>query len=121
MLSIATVKNFVYTGSSDTTARVWRAVTQREDLPVQENQESMLETLQEFVRFKSVSADTSYSQESRRCSKYLRDLFALHGALTKLASGQEGRNPLLLAKFLGQEACAFLLLLLLLRHLIVSP
>jgi len=43
------------------------------------------------------------SQESRRCAKFLRDLFAQHGAQAKLASGQEGRNPLVLAKFIGQE------------------
>jgi len=103
VLSLVAKAGFLYTGCNDKNARIWKMVSHQEEAPVLQTPASLLESLRDFVKFKTVSADPSLSQECRRCAKFLRDLFAHHGALTKLASGQEGRNPLLLAKFIGQE------------------
>lgn len=104
VLCLTSEKDLVFTGASDKLAKIWRFSAQVEDLNLlPKTHPSMLQCLKQFIRFKSVSSDPALSQESRRCAKFLRDVFAQHGAQTKMASGQEGKNPLVLAKFIGQE------------------
>jgi len=58
VLSMTAVNDMVFTGSSDKIAKVWRFTSQSEDpslLP--KTRPSMLQCLDQFIKFKTVSAD----------------------------------------------------------------
>lgn len=67
----------------------------------------MVESLERWVGFRSISGETELQPECRRAARYLRDLCRELGASdARLISGAPETNPLVYARFQGQQPAA---------------
>jgi acetylornithine deacetylase/succinyl-diaminopimelate desuccinylase-like protein len=74
-----------------------QAVLGRIDL----EKESYLEELKEYLRIPSISTDSAYEGDVRRCAEFLRDRMAAAGLTAELIETE--RNPLVYAEWVGAE------------------
>ena len=66
----------------------------------------MVESLTQFVSFKTVSSLPKYRADCRRGASYLRSVFQNFGAVTEMLNTAEPYNPIVFAKFRGNPATA---------------
>lgn len=63
--------------------------------------EHLLESLRQFVSFRTVSSDIKCKADSRRAASWLRSVFKRYGAVTELLTTEQGCNPVVFAEFRG--------------------
>jgi di- and tripeptidase len=68
----------------------------------------MVESLSQFVSFRTVSSLPKYRADCRRGASYLRSVFQNFGAVTEMINTTEPYNPIVFAKFRGNPATASL-------------
>ena len=61
--------------------------------------DDLVNSLRDFVAYKSISANKSYIGECNKAATYLRKLFTIFQANTSFLPAPEGINPILLASF----------------------
>jgi di- and tripeptidase len=66
----------------------------------------MVESLIQFVAFRTVSSLPKYRADCRRGASYLRSVFQNFGAVTEMINTTEPYNPIVFAKFRGNPAIA---------------
>lgn len=66
----------------------------------------MVESLSQFVNFRTVSSLPKYRADCRRGASYLRSVFQNFGAVTEMINTSEPYNPIVFAKFRGNPATA---------------
>jgi di- and tripeptidase len=66
----------------------------------------MVESLNQFVSFRTVSSLPKYRAECRRGASFLRSVFQNFGAATEMLNTTEPYNPIVYAKFRGNPATA---------------
>jgi di- and tripeptidase len=66
----------------------------------------MVESLSQFVSFRTVSSLPKYRADCRRGASYLRSVFQNFGAVTEMINTAEPYNPIVFAKFRGNPATA---------------
>lgn len=66
----------------------------------------MVESLSQFVNFRTVSSLPKYRADCRRGASYLRSVFQNFGAVTEMLNTREPYNPIVFAKFRGNPATA---------------
>ena len=66
----------------------------------------MVESLTQFVSFRTVSSQAKYRADCRRGASYLRSVFQNFGAVTEMINTSEPYNPVVFAKFRGNPATA---------------
>lgn len=66
----------------------------------------MVESLTQFVSFRTVSSLPKYRADCRRGASYLRSVFQNFGAVTEMINTSEPYNPIVFAKFRGNPATA---------------
>jgi di- and tripeptidase len=64
----------------------------------------MVESLHQFVSFRTVSSLPKYRADCRRGASYLRSVFQNFGAVTEMINTAEPYNPIVFAKFRGNPA-----------------
>lgn len=64
----------------------------------------MVESLIQFVSFRTVSSQPKYSVDCRRGASFLRSVFQNFGAVTEMINTAEPYNPIVFAKFRGNPA-----------------
>ncbi|KAF1970049.1 glutathione degradosome [Bimuria novae-zelandiae CBS 107.79] len=68
------------------------------------NNDLMVESLNQFISFKTVSSLPKYRADCRRGASYLRSVFQNFGAATEMINTTEPCNPIVFAKFRGNPA-----------------
>lgn len=63
--------------------------------------EQLLDTLRQFVSYRSVSSDARYKSDCRRCASYLKALLKSLGASTEMLKTKDGYNPTVFGRFTG--------------------
>lgn len=66
----------------------------------------MVESLNQFISFKTVSSLPKYRADCRRGASYLRSVFQNFGAVTEMLNTAEPYNPIVFAKFRGNPTSA---------------
>jgi di- and tripeptidase len=66
----------------------------------------MVESLSQFVNYRTVSSLPKYRADCRRGASYLRSVFQNFGAVTEMLNTSEPYNPIVFAKFRGNPATA---------------
>jgi di- and tripeptidase len=66
----------------------------------------MVESLSQFISFRTVSSLPKYRADCRRGASYLRSVFQNFGAVTEMINTAEPYNPIVFAKFRGNPATA---------------
>jgi di- and tripeptidase len=66
----------------------------------------MVESLNQFVSFRTVSSMPKYRADCRRGASFLRSVFQNFGAATEMLNTTEPYNPIVFAKFRGNPATA---------------
>lgn len=102
-------KTYLVTGGDDSSVALWNITNantpthaHRKSI-VDTDNESLLQHLNEFVSFRTVSKNPEYFiDESRRCAHYLTNLFTKFGAESELLPVDNG-NPIVYACFKGQQ------------------
>jgi di- and tripeptidase len=61
--------------------------------------EQLVESLRQFIAYKTVSSDPRSKADCRRAASWLRSLFKRYGAVTELLNTEQGFNPVVFAKF----------------------
>ncbi|RAR05491.1 glutathione degradosome [Stemphylium lycopersici] len=98
-------KSILVTGGNDNTVVIWEvkdcvepnAATRRS------NNDLMVESLSQFVSFRTVSSLPKYRADCRRGASYLRSVFQNFGAVTEMINTTD-YNPIVFAKFRGNPA-----------------
>ncbi|ORY17481.1 hypothetical protein BCR34DRAFT_474887 [Clohesyomyces aquaticus] len=70
------------------------------------NNDLMVESLNEFVSFRTVSSMPKYRADCRRGAHFLRSVFQNFGAATEMLNTKDPYNPIVFAKFRGNPATA---------------
>lgn len=66
--------------------------------------EELIDSLKQFVSYRTVSSDPKYRADCRRGASYLRSLFKQFGASTEMLGTEDGYNPIVFARFRGNTA-----------------
>lgn len=66
----------------------------------------MVESLNQFISFRTVSSLPKYRADCRRGASFLRSVFQNFGAVTEMLNTTEPYNPIVFAKFRGNPATA---------------
>src|SRR5262245_28797086 len=61
----------------------------------------MVESLQQFISYRTVSSLPKYRADCRRGASFLRSVFQNFGATTEMLNTTEPYNPIVFAKFKG--------------------
>lgn len=101
-------KPTLVTGGNDNTIVIWEvqdcagpnAVTRKS------SNDLMVESLTQFVSFRTVSSLPKYRADCRRGASFLRSVFQNFGAVTEMLNTSEPHNPIVFAKFRGNPATA---------------
>lgn len=98
----------LFTGGNDNTIVVWEVKDCMEPDAVasRSNNDLMVESLSQFVSFRTVSSQAKYRADCRRGASYLRSVFQNFGAMTEMINTSEPYNPVVFAKFRGNPATA---------------
>ncbi|KAH3967067.1 hypothetical protein HBH70_123320 [Parastagonospora nodorum] len=101
-------KPTLVTGGNDNTIVIWevRDCSEPNSLAKRSNNDLMLESLNQFVSFQTVSSMPRYRADCRRGASYLRSVFQNFGAVTEMINTAEPYNPIVFAKFRGNPATA---------------
>ncbi|KAF1935766.1 glutathione degradosome [Clathrospora elynae] len=96
------------TGGNDNTIVIWevRDCTELSAIARRSNNDLMVESLSQFVSFRTVSSLPKYRADCRRGASYLRSVFQNFGAVTEMINTSEPYNPIVFAKFRGNPATA---------------
>lgn len=81
-------------------------VSRRRDcmcLANRESSEQLVLSLDKFISYRTVSSKLEYAQDCRRGASYLRTVFKQFGAATDLFNTEDHRNPVVFARFSGNE------------------
>jgi len=91
------------TGGNDDCVAIWdaSALEQLESQILKSQNDQLLSSLSKLVSFRTVSSDPSYAEDCRRGATYLKQLFKRYGATATLLPSEEGRNPIVHARFGG--------------------
>ena len=65
--------------------------------------EDLLDSLRQFVSFRTVSSMPDYAEDCRRGASWLRNLFKRFGADTEMFNTDDNRNPVVFARFRGRN------------------
>ncbi|KAE7996969.1 hypothetical protein FH972_001645 [Carpinus fangiana] len=99
-------QNFFITGSNDDTIALWNindCIPGHADESLA-SQEELVETLRQFVSFRTVSSDPNYRLDCRRGASFLRGLFKQFGASTSMLTVDAAYNPVVFARFRGKRS-----------------
>ena len=66
--------------------------------------EELLESLRQFVSYRTVSSMSAYAEDCRRGASWLRGLFKRFGADTEMLNTEDSRNPVVFARFHGRNS-----------------
>src|SRR6186997_571873 len=66
----------------------------------------MVETLRQFIAYRTVSSQAKYRAECRRGASFLRSILKNFGAATEMIGTTDPFNPIVFAKFRGNPATA---------------
>ncbi|KAF1997324.1 glutathione degradosome [Amniculicola lignicola CBS 123094] len=101
-------KPLFVTGGNDNTIVLWNIEDCEEPAVVakRSNNDLMVESLNQFVSFRTVSSLPKYRADCRRGASYLRSVFQNFGAVTEMINTSEPYNPIVFAKFRGNPATA---------------
>ncbi|KAJ4299224.1 hypothetical protein N0V90_004468 [Kalmusia sp. IMI 367209] len=96
------------TGGNDNTIVIWEVhdCTGHGANVKRSNNDLMVESLNQFISFKTVSSLAKYRADCRRGASYLRSVFQNFGAVTEMLNTTEPYNPVVFAKFRGNPASA---------------
>ncbi|KAF2123902.1 beta-Ala-His dipeptidase [Dothidotthia symphoricarpi CBS 119687] len=101
-------KPVLVTGGNDDTIVIWEVRDCAEPTAAarRSNNDLMVESLTQFVSFKTVSSLPKYRADCRRGASFLRSVFQNFGAVTEMINTSEPYNPIVFAKFRGNPATA---------------
>ncbi|KAJ4349657.1 uncharacterized protein N0V89_008274 [Didymosphaeria variabile] len=96
------------TGGNDNTIVIWEVPDCEGHVSdaKRSNNDLMVESLNQFISFKTVSSLPKYRADCRRGASYLRSVFQNFGAATEMLNTSEPYNPIVFAKFRGNPASA---------------
>ncbi|KAF2267324.1 glutathione degradosome [Lojkania enalia] len=96
-------KPIFVTGGNDNTIVIWDVQDCADSVPKtkRSNNDLMVESLTEFVSFRTVSSLPKYRADCRRGASFLRSVFQNFGAATEMLNTAEPYNPIVFAKFRG--------------------
>ncbi|KAI0623739.1 beta-Ala-His dipeptidase [Pyrenophora tritici-repentis] len=100
-------KPILVTGGNDNTVVIWEVKDCAEPSAAtrRSNNDLMVESLGQFVSFRTVSSLPKYRADCRRGASYLRSVFQNFGAVTEMINTSD-YNPIVFAKFRGNPATA---------------
>ncbi|EMD64267.1 hypothetical protein COCSADRAFT_36842 [Bipolaris sorokiniana ND90Pr] len=100
-------KSILVTGGNDNTVVVWEVkdCAEPDAATRRSNNDLMVESLSQFVSFRTVSSLPKYRADCRRGASYLRSVFQNFGAVTEMINTTD-YNPIVFAKFRGNPATA---------------
>ncbi|KAK4224010.1 hypothetical protein QBC38DRAFT_33827 [Podospora fimiseda] len=92
------------TGANDNTVRVWRVngMPSEEEEDVGLAEDMMIQSLREFVSYKTVSSRPEFTEDCRKGATFLGSLFKRLGADVEMLSTDGLHNPIVFAKFCGK-------------------
>ncbi|KAF2825480.1 beta-Ala-His dipeptidase [Ophiobolus disseminans] len=101
-------KPTLVTGGNDNTIVIWEVndCTEPNAVTRRSNNDLMIESLHEFVSFRTVSSMPKYRVDCRRGASYLRSVFQNFGAVTEMINTDKPYNPIVFAKFRGNPTTA---------------
>ncbi|KAF2848619.1 glutathione degradosome [Plenodomus tracheiphilus IPT5] len=101
-------KPMLVTGGNDNTIVIWEVkdCVEPDAVARRSNNDLMVESLTQFVSFRTVSSQAKYRADCRRGASYLRSVFQNFGAMTEMINTSEPYNPVVFAKFRGNPATA---------------
>ncbi|KAF2870395.1 hypothetical protein BDV95DRAFT_575718 [Massariosphaeria phaeospora] len=101
-------KPVLVTGGNDSTVVIWdiQDCTEPTLAGRRSNNDLMVESLSQFVSFRTVSSMPKYRAECRRGASFLRSVFQNFGAATEMLNTAEPYNPTVFAKFRGNPTTA---------------
>ncbi|KAF2009706.1 glutathione degradosome [Aaosphaeria arxii CBS 175.79] len=96
------------TGGNDSTIVIWsiQDCEGPSSTPRRNNNDLMVESLNQFISFRTVSSLPKYRADCRRGASFLRSVFQNFGAATEMLNTTEPYNPIVFAKFRGNPATA---------------
>ncbi|KAH7127147.1 beta-Ala-His dipeptidase, partial [Dendryphion nanum] len=96
------------TGGNDNTIVIWdiQDCEGPSFTPKRTNNDLMVESLNQFISFRTVSSLSKYRADCRRGASFLRSVFQNFGAATEMLNTAEPYNPIVFAKFRGNPATA---------------
>ncbi|MCJ1477756.1 hypothetical protein MMC13_006429 [Lambiella insularis] len=99
-------KAILVTGGNDDCVAIWDISTSatKPDVTLRTSNEELLESLRKFVSFRTVSSKLEYNLDCRRGASWLRSLFKRFGASTEMFNTDDGRNPIVFARFKRNES-----------------
>ncbi|KAI8931812.1 hypothetical protein NX059_011449 [Plenodomus lindquistii] len=101
-------KPMLVTGGNDNTVVIWEVkdCVEPDAVARRSNNDLMVESLTQFVSFRTVSSQAKYRADCRRGASYLRSVFQNFGAMTEMINTSEPYNPVVFAKFRGNPTTA---------------
>ncbi|KAF2030462.1 glutathione degradosome [Setomelanomma holmii] len=99
-------KSTLVTGGNDNTIVIWqvRDCAEPNAVAKRSNNDLMVESLNQFVLYRTVSSLPRYRADCRRGASYLKSVFQNFGAVTEMINTAEPYNPIVFAKFRGNPA-----------------
>lgn len=95
------------TGGNDSTISIWdiKDCVQTKSTTLKTSNEKLIESLREFISYRTVSSDPRYQADCRRGASHLRNIFKNFGAQTHMIAAPNAEwNPIILAKFKGNSS-----------------
>ena len=94
-------KAMYITGGNDDCVATWDIASFANDLNKASaiSNEQLLESLEKFVSYRTVSSKSQYAEDCRRGASWLRGLFKKFGASTEMLTTEEHVNPVVFARF----------------------
>ncbi|KAF2744747.1 beta-Ala-His dipeptidase [Sporormia fimetaria CBS 119925] len=101
-------KPLFVSGGNDDAISIWDVRDSVEPSQVRQRTDNdlMVESLSEFISYRTVSSLPKYRAACRRGASYLRSVFQNFGAVTEMLNTAEPYNPVVFAKFRGNPATA---------------
>ncbi|EPB87503.1 hypothetical protein HMPREF1544_05697 [Mucor circinelloides 1006PhL] len=109
ILSMAQSNDYLITGSSDHSIKVWHIaaavsnetskINVRGLIHANNASDLLLHILEKWISIRTISGQPQYLEECRRGAKYLKNIMQQMGATSQLIPGVTGKNPLVYAKF----------------------
>ncbi|KAF2713424.1 glutathione degradosome [Pleomassaria siparia CBS 279.74] len=96
------------TGGNDNTIVIWNVQDCVKPMAnaKRSNNDLMVESLNQFISFRTVSSLPKYRADCRRGASFLRSIFQNFGAATEMINTDEPYNPIVFAKFRGNPTTA---------------
>lgn len=94
------------TGGNDDCVAIWdvsASEAETNGVPSRSQDDQLLGSLAKLVSFRTVASNPMYVEDCRRGATYLKSLFKRFGATSKLLPTDDGRNPVVFARFSVQS------------------